>query len=291
MRRAWRAMPLTLALLAAIHAAPAAGEAVETRLALSLAEDGSHAAAAVEYRRAALRVPDAAARAAHLWAAAYEYWLAGKPKLTLRMLDLAEETSPILLTESLLLRAEAGLSQDAGPEAAFFYTEVRNAAGESDAKAYAARRLARIALAQSGPDDSLDELAASPLDETRRSAAIRDYAAGRDKSPRIGGLLGLVPGLGYAYSGEYANALRSLMLNGIFLFAMADTAADDEWGAFTAAAFFELTWYTGSVYGGADAAHRYNRDRLQDCVERIDPHPFAAELGALPVVTLRFSFD
>ena len=56
MRRAWRAMPLTLALLAAIHAAPAAGEAVETRLALSLAEDGSHAAAAVEYRRAALRV-------------------------------------------------------------------------------------------------------------------------------------------------------------------------------------------------------------------------------------------
>ena len=35
------------------------------------------------------------------------------------------------------------------------------------------------------------------------------------KKPWLGGVLGLVPGLGYVYSGEYANAARSLILNGL----------------------------------------------------------------------------
>jgi hypothetical protein len=96
-----------------------------------------------------------------------------------------------------------------------------------------------------------------------------------------------VPGLGYAYSGEYSNALRSLILNGIFIYAMSDTAANEQWGAFTALSFFELTWYTGSIYGGIDAAHRYNKDRFERCRSVITGgSSFSMDLERIPLVKL-----
>ena len=75
--------------------------------------------------------------------------------------------------------------------------------------------------------------------------------------------MGLIPGFGYFYSGEYASGLRAILLNGLFIYGMIDTADKDEWGAFAVISFFEFTWYGGSIYGGIDAAYRYNRQRVR----------------------------
>jgi len=97
--------------------------------------------------------------------------------------------------------------------------------------------------------------------------------------------------LGYAYAGDYANALRSLILNSIFIFGIVDTAGDEEWGAFVAITFFEITWYSGSIYGGIDASHRYNRARMEDAINAVQgDSSWRAELGTLPLISLRFSF-
>ena len=71
--------------------------------------------------------------------------------------------------------------------------------------------------------------------------------------PWVGGVLGLVPGLGYVYSGEFANGARSLILNGLFIWGMVETAEREQWAAFSVLTFFEFTWYSGSIYGGAEA--------------------------------------
>ena len=100
----------------------------------------------------------------------------------------------------------------------------------------------------------------------------------------------MVPGMGYAYSGEWANALRSLLLNGLFAWAMAETAEDDEWALFGVCTFFEITWYSGSIYGGIDAAHRWNERRgaetervLREAAGRPEP-----VMGMLPVLRVEF---
>jgi hypothetical protein len=93
-----------------------------------------------------------------------------------------------------------------------------------------------------------------------------------------------VPGAGYWYSGEVANGFRSLILNGLFLAAMAYAAEEDHWGAFAGLAFFEITWYSGSIYGGIDAAHRYNRRGVESCVDDIAP-PSVSVDSSLPVPT------
>ena len=122
-------------------------------------------------------------------------------------------------------------------------------------------------------------------------AALEAYAQGRDKKPWLGGVLGLVPGFGYFYAGEWANGFRSVILNGLFIFGMVNTAQHDEWGAFGVISFFEVTWYTGSIYGGIDASHRYNRERLNQTVNGVNgAAAFAPDLVKLPLVSLQFSF-
>ena len=101
----------------------------------------------------------------------------------------------------------------------------------------------------------------------------------------------MIPGLGYLYAGEQANALRSLILNGLFIYGMVQTGEDEEWGAFSVITFFEITWYTGSIYGGIDASHRYNQRRLQTCLQVIDDQSrFTPDLRKLPAIALKYSF-
>jgi hypothetical protein len=72
---------------------------------------------------------------------------------------------------------------------------------------------------------------------------------------------------------------------------MVDTAEDDSWGAFSIITFFEITWYTGSIYGGVDSAPRYNRNRLQACIQIIDDQSvFNPDLRKMPAISLKYSF-
>ncbi len=274
------------------------------QLAFELAREGNHDAAAIEYRRLALMEKDAKRRAGYYWAAAHEYSRLKNYQLVSKMLDRAEDNSLKLSTESLLLRAESALADNALEEAKFYLQSIINSRSADppapgggtrwpagSAKALASRRLARALVFERDVVAAREALLASPHDNSGALEAIDTYSRGRDKTPRLGGMLGMIPGLGYAYSGEYANALRSLILNGLFIYGMVDTANRELWGAFAVITFFELTWYTGSIYGGVDAAHRYNLDRLNSCLTSIDGNSgFSADLKHIPFVSLTFEF-
>jgi hypothetical protein len=104
-------------------------------------------------------------------------------------------------------------------------------------------------------------------------------------------VLGLVPGLGYVYSGEFANGARSLILNGLFIWGMVETAEREQWAAFSVLTFFEFTWYSGSIYGGVDAAHRYNQRRLDAAVSGVGGgRRLGPDVARVPVVVLGFEF-
>jgi len=138
---------------------------------------------------------------------------------------------------------------------------------------------ARTALAELGPGEEAGNSALSALED------------GRDRSPALGGWLGVVPGLGYAYAGEYANATRSLILNSLFIWGLVSTAEEEQWGAFAVISFFEITWYTGSIYGGVDASHRFNQRRRARAIEAITAGAMMTpDYEALPAVKLKISF-
>ncbi len=272
-----------------VTACPTPGPAADRRLALDLAGERQHALAALEFRRLALAAGTPAHQSGYFWAAAQQYHAAGDSERTRKMLDYAEDADPALLDMIVWLRLESALQED-DRQAARFHAQSL-AAGETPPL----RTLARLALAELAVRQGDIQIATSELPDIPQAhdmqKAIDVYAAGRDRSPRLGGMLGIVPGLGYAYAGEYANALRSLLLNAIFIYGMVETAERDQWGAFAVITFLEITWYSGSIYGGIDAAHRFNRHRLQACIHVIRAPGFSTPVyEALPSVTLRYTF-
>lgn len=300
MKRLKRRLPF-LVLLALGVAGPggARGAQPPDRLAPSLAlaeaflADGETSAAALEYRRleADADPADAELRGALLLAAADAYRAGGEWVRMGRALDRAEAEAALrapIEPEILFLRMRRseGLKEWASAaEWGETLVETRRDPTERT-------RVSRLAAA--------DWLLAGSSAEARRAtddpaalAALGRWEAGRDKSPRLGGLLGLVPGLGYAYAGEWGNAFRSLVLNGLFGWAMYECADRDEWGLFAVTTFFELTWYTGSVYGGIDAAHRHNRERLENAAREIRgdaPEPALRRAPGVDLFRLRLAF-
>lgn len=282
---------LAIAGTACVQAAQVSVESEDLRLPLSLSRAGEHAEAALEFRRSALDSTSPNGKASLFWSAAYEYHRATDYGLSGKMLDATEDTDATLVGPALLLRGETATVTRDWPASAFYFQSLANSAGSSNLTRYASRRLAVTELHRRNTEAARLALNSSRTDETSSLAAIDRYTIGHDKQPWLGGLLGMIPGLGYAYSGEFANAGRSLILNSIFIFGMVNTADDENWGAFAAISFFELTWYSGSIYGGIDAAHRYNRDRLETCAEGImNNASFAPDYATLPVLTIQFHF-
>jgi hypothetical protein len=273
----------------ALAGAPQALGAEPAALARDLLRTGEHAAAAVEFRRLALTAP-ASESASWYWMAARSYLHIGDPARATAMLDRLDDTGLALRAESSLLRAEVARAAGDPVDADFYFRSALPGLREEALRRFTQGRLAELA-AQGG--DLAAARAALPEGEASQAAraALEAYAAGRDKSPRLGGTLGLIPGLGYAYAGEYANAVRCLILNSLFLYGMARFAEEEQWGGFAVVTFFELTWYSGSIYGGFDAAHRYNQRRFDTLTRELgasaslEPDP-----EVLPALRLRVLF-
>ncbi|MBR6021871.1 MAG: hypothetical protein IK066_05570 [Kiritimatiellae bacterium] len=269
-------------------------------LAGELFDEGQYAASAIEYRRLALRAEEPADAATWLWMAARAY---AQPldvrsnRLALDLLDAAEDAAPPGDSAHALpiavLRAELSLRLHEPAVARYYFQSIPGAipAGAEPAAAgawreYAARGAAAAAL---GTGD-LSGARAAAADYADVLGAVDAYAAATRKRPWLGGVLGMVPGMGYAYSGEWGNAVRSLLLNGLFGWAMAETAEDDEWAVFAVCTFFEITWYSGSIYGGIDAANRWNAREDAEAARAVRggagmPDPAMARL---PILELEF---
>ncbi len=246
-------------------------QTADMQLGRELLREGNVELAAVEFRRAEMDASlSLRERSSALLFSAGAYLRGTEYSVAAATLDRVEDRDEagVFASETALLYVELHVRQRAWEEAGYFLDLIDER--DDSYRTYVARRRAQIAVQEGDLLLAQSALQASPLDERAGLAGIHHYRGGRDRSPRLGGLLGMLPGVGYWYSGEFANGLRSLILNGLFMYGMADTAAEEQWGAFSVITFFEFTWYSGSIYGGIDAAHRYNDRRLQRCLDAIE---------------------
>lgn len=285
-------MKTALTLGMALLAAAAVRAAEPAQLALDLDAEGQRDAAAIEFRRLALADENTGNRAGWYWLAANEYAQDGQWERANQMLDRTEDAAPQALAVPVTWRrAENALQEKDWTSAAFHFDSLRLKVDTDDWREFAARGAAAAHLRDRDPAGARQALASAPGNLESARAAIDGYAARRDKKPWVGGVLGIVPGLGYIYSGEYANAARSIILNSLFIWGMVETADDDQWALFSVLTFAEFTWYSGSIYGGIDSAHRHNQRRLDAAVDDVRgenrPQP---DLAQVPLIALKFEF-
>lgn len=258
---------LTAVLLTAIGTHAESSTAI---LADELLQEEQYPLAAVEFRRFAMETETSSDQAAAYLYAGYAYLRAGQSEFSSEMIDRAESADAASQFADDITFLNAEIARDTRDlDTALYYYDVLAADTAHEAeRIFALRRAAAVHLSRGDLALAVQKL--QQLDDPAAQAALETYAAGHDKSPVVGGLLGLIPGMGYWYSGEVANGFRSLILNSLFIYGMVDTAQDDQWGAFAIITFFQITWYSGSIYGGIDAAHRYNQDRLDTAIQGIE---------------------
>lgn len=266
-------------------------DAIDRALAVQLVEEGDHRSAAVEWRRLGMRAVEGEERAGFFWASAHQYLRVGDARTADAMLDKAEWASTDIEDAATLLRARGASMLRDRRQSGFYWSSLQRGTEDGNLQRIAHQQLAGLAFQRGELAEARQWLMNSPEDENDLLRRLDEFEAGRDKNPRIGGLLGMIPGMGYAYAGEYANALRSLILNAIFIYGMVDTASNDHWGGFAVITFFEITWYTGSIYGGVDASHRFNERRREAFLEPIaSTSNVEPDWSEIPLVILRFAF-
>jgi TM2 domain-containing membrane protein YozV len=104
------------------------------------------------------------------------------------------------------------------------------------------------------------------------------------KSPVVGGLLSIVPGLGHMYAGRFPDGIRSLLLNAAFTSLAIFSFQEDMAVLGGVFSVVEGVLYISNVYGGVNAVQQENARRILESRDRMLKK---IPIPPLDVITLR----
>lgn len=88
------------------------------------------------------------------------------------------------------------------------------------------------------------------------------------KDPALAGFLSVLPGGGYAYCERYRDTAVAFLLNVAFVAATVEAFREGNAALGCLAGFVGSGFYMGNIYGGINAAEKYNRNALRMFIER-----------------------
>lgn len=101
------------------------------------------------------------------------------------------------------------------------------------------------------------------------SADLADAAVLPEKNPALAGVLSVIPGAGYAYCGRYQDGVTAFLLNGALIWAAVASFSNDNPALGCVISVVESGFYMGNIYGGINAAHKYNARQKQNTINRL----------------------
>ncbi|MFH0810137.1 MAG: hypothetical protein V2A77_06670 [Pseudomonadota bacterium] len=112
-----------------------------------------------------------------------------------------------------------------------------------------------------------------------RLAAVRQ-AAQEARSPALaGGLSAMLPGAGQLYCGRPKDAVLAVLVNGLFIWAVAEAGQRGNWPLTAGLGLTELVWYGGTVYGAVNCAFKQQRETAQRLREHLLQVAPQAQMG------------
>ncbi|MEQ1716023.1 MAG: hypothetical protein ABL907_08570 [Hyphomicrobium sp.] len=90
------------------------------------------------------------------------------------------------------------------------------------------------------------------------------------KHPALAGVLGLIPGMGYLYSGFPQTAIASLVVNGLFMGGTYKAFSHGNKPLGTMLGIVGIGWYSGNITGSVSTARRTNDLTIQRHLRRFD---------------------
>jgi putative component of membrane protein insertase Oxa1/YidC/SpoIIIJ protein YidD/tetratricopeptide (TPR) repeat protein len=101
----------------------------------------------------------------------------------------------------------------------------------------------------------------------RIATEARDF---KRKSPLLAGVLSIIPGMGYGYTGHAQTAISAFLVNGLLGYATYSSFKTGNVGMGILTAVFNLSFYIGNIYGSAKSAHRYNEQFMRNYFDKLE---------------------
>ena len=89
------------------------------------------------------------------------------------------------------------------------------------------------------------------------------------KNPNLAGILSIIPGAGFLYCERYQDALIAFLLNGAMICAAYEAFDSDNGALGGIITFVETGFYAGNIYGSVSSAHKYNRNKTEQFLEKL----------------------
>ena len=92
----------------------------------------------------------------------------------------------------------------------------------------------------------------------------------KTKSTVKAGLLSIIPGLGYAYTGHKQTAISAFIINGMLAYATYNSIKKENYGMGILTGVFNLSFYISNIYGASKAAKRYNEKQKKNIINKLE---------------------
>jgi putative component of membrane protein insertase Oxa1/YidC/SpoIIIJ protein YidD len=92
----------------------------------------------------------------------------------------------------------------------------------------------------------------------------------KNKSPTVAGVLSIVPGAGYAYTGHKQTAISALLINGLLAYASYTNFKNENYGMGILTGVFNLSFYIGNIYGATKSANRFNEKQKKSIINKLE---------------------
>lgn len=114
--------------------------------------------------------------------------------------------------------------------------------------------------------------------QAKEAIVLLDGYQQHEKSPLLAGAMSaLVPGSGHIYAGRYGDGITSLLLNGLFIAGTVVAVQQENYAVAGVTGLIGLPFYIGNIYGGANAATKWNlgiRNDLRGKLTLMLEYPF-----------------
>ncbi|KZD19031.1 MAG: hypothetical protein GX465_16655 [Acidobacteria bacterium] len=254
--------PLTVVLVFLSASGAFGSSDMDIGFAESLLREGDYYRAISEYKRIIYYYPDTPEADSARIGEGRALFFAGQSGLLQQWFYALPASTPIR-SGAILLTARGVLDSGMPSTAVSFLSSHADEVSETDLPEY--HFLCGMAGVYEGSYEAAAESFSLVDEESTRfqasQQAILRLAEAPDEAPRsptAAALLGIVPGLGYAYTGHYGTGLASLVVNGLLAWGAVSSFRNDNDEAGYALAIVGFGFYTGNIFGSAQSAERYN---------------------------------
>lgn len=120
------------------------------------------------------------------------------------------------------------------------------------------------AFTESAADSSYRQNAEAAIKEVNKAMSLRR------KNPTVAGVMSIVPGAGYAYTGHTQTAITAFLVNGLLAYATYSNFNKKNTGMGILTGIVNVSFYFGNIFGAAESAKRYNLQKKQTILDKLE---------------------